>query len=138
MIESGIERLSEKLDEVAAKKIRPQDKIIELIYTHLSMIARQLSEMAICELNFSAIYGWLKVRKNFDEDEIELFRKVYADGKSDGEFDIENVGIGGRYHALLYQRSRGSVHLWSFGSRSNRRDEQTPCRQSGLWCAREK
>ena len=26
------------LDEVAAKKIRPQDKIIELIYTHLNMI----------------------------------------------------------------------------------------------------
>ena len=38
VIESELERLSDKLDEVAAKKIRPQDKIIELIYTHLSMI----------------------------------------------------------------------------------------------------
>jgi hypothetical protein len=34
-----------------------------------------------------------KVRKNFDEDEIELFRKVYAEGKADGEFDIENVEL---------------------------------------------
>ena len=38
VIESELERLSEKLDEVAARKIRPQDKIIELIYTHLSTI----------------------------------------------------------------------------------------------------
>ena len=34
-----------------------------------------------------------KVRKNFDEDEIELFRKVYAEGKADGEFDIEDVDL---------------------------------------------
>ena len=38
VIESELERLSEKLDEVANKKIPPQEKIIELIYTHLSMI----------------------------------------------------------------------------------------------------
>ena len=34
VIESELERLSDKLDEVAAKNISPQDKIIELIYTH--------------------------------------------------------------------------------------------------------
>ena len=31
VIESELERLSDKLDEVAARKIRPQEKIIELI-----------------------------------------------------------------------------------------------------------
>lgn len=34
-----------------------------------------------------------KVRKRFDDDEIQLFRKVYTDGKADGEFDIENVEL---------------------------------------------
>ena len=48
VIESELERLSDKLDEVA---------------------------------------------KNFDEDEIELFRKVYEEGKADGEFDIEDVDL---------------------------------------------
>ena len=38
VIEGELERLSDKLDEVAARNVRPQDKIIELIYTHLSMI----------------------------------------------------------------------------------------------------
>ena len=35
VIESELERLSDKMDEVAARKISPQDKVIELIYTHL-------------------------------------------------------------------------------------------------------
>ena len=38
VIESELERLSDKLDAVAAKRIPPQDKVIELIYTHLTSI----------------------------------------------------------------------------------------------------
>ena len=94
VIESELERLSDMLDEVAAKKIRPQEKIIELIYTHLNMI----KETVVRNSNLRAEFFrniWLveKMRKNFDEDEIELFRKVYADGKADGEFDIDNIDL---------------------------------------------
>lgn len=94
VIEGELERLSDKLDEVAAKNIRPQDKIIELIYTHLSMI----KETVVRNGNLRAAFFrniWMveKVRKNFDEDEIELFRKVYDDGKREGEFDIDNVEL---------------------------------------------
>ena len=42
---------------------------------------------------FRNIWMVEKVRKNFDEYEIELFRKVYAEGKADGEFDMENVEL---------------------------------------------
>ena len=35
----------------------------------------------------------MKVRKKFDEDEISIFRKVYADGKADGEFDIDDIDL---------------------------------------------
>ena len=94
VIESELERLSDKMDEVAAKKIRPQDKIIELIYTHLDMI----KETVMRNGNLRAAFFrniWLveKVRKNFDEDELEIFRKVYAEGKADGEFEIDNVDL---------------------------------------------
>ena len=94
VIEGELERLSDKLDEVAAKKISPQDKIIELIYTHLSMI----KETVIRNGNLRAEFFrniWMveKVRKNLDEDEIELFRKVYTEAKADGEFDIEDVEL---------------------------------------------
>lgn len=94
VIESELERLSDKLDEVAAKKTKPQDKIIELIYTHLSMIKETVMRNGNLRADFFRNI-WLveKVRKRFDEDELELFRKVYSDGKADGEFDIENVDL---------------------------------------------
>lgn len=94
VIEGELERLSDKLDEVAARNVRPQDKIIELIYTHLSMI----KETVVRNGNLRAAFFrniWMveKVRKHFDEDEIELLRKVYTDGKREGEFDIDNVEL---------------------------------------------
>lgn len=94
VIESELERLSDKLDEVAAKKTRPQDKIIELIYTHLSMIKETVVRNGNLRAEFFRnIWMVEKVRKKFDEDEIELFRKVYADGKAEGEFDIDNIDL---------------------------------------------
>ena len=94
VIESELERLSDKLDEVAAKRISPQDKIIELIYTHLSMIKETVMRNGNLRAEFFRnIWMVEKVRKNFDEDEIELFRKVYSEAKEDGEFDIDNVEL---------------------------------------------
>ena len=94
VIESELERLSDKLDEVAAKKIRPQEKSIGLIYTHLSMIKETVVRNGNLRAEFFRnIWMVEKQRKNFDEDEIELFRKVYSEGKAEGEFDIDNVEL---------------------------------------------
>jgi len=94
VIESELERLSDRLDEVAAKKIRPQDKIIELIYTHLNSIKETVVRNGNLRAEFFRnIWMVEKVRKNFDEDELELFRKVYSEGKAEGEFDIENIDL---------------------------------------------
>ena len=101
VIESELERLSEKLDEVASKKIRPQDKIIELIYTHLSMIRETVVRIRPQDKIIELIYThlsmiretvvrngnlraeffrniWMveKVRKKFDDDEIAIFRSM--------------------------------------------------------------
>ncbi len=94
VIESELERLSDKLDEVAARKIRPQEKVIELIYTHLNMIRETVVRNGNLRAEFFRnIWMVEKVRKNFDDAEIELFCKVFRDGKEDGEFDIENVEL---------------------------------------------
>ena len=94
VIESELERLSDRMDEAAAQRIKPQDKIIERIYTHRTIIKETVMRngnlRAAC---FRNIWMVEKVRKNFDEDEIELFRKVYAEGKAEGEFDIDNVEL---------------------------------------------
>ena len=94
VIESELERLSDKMDEVAAKKIRPQDKIIELIYTHLNMIKETVMRNGnLRAAFFRNIWMVEKVRKNFDEDELEIFRKVYTEGKAAGEFEIDSVEL---------------------------------------------
>lgn len=94
VIESELERLSDKLDEVAAMKMRPLDKVIELIYTHLSMIRETVVRNGNLRAEFFRNI-WLveKVRKKFDDYEIDLFSKVYQDGKADGEFDIDDVNL---------------------------------------------
>lgn len=94
VIEGELERLSERMDEVASMNIKPQEKIIELIYTHLSTIKETVMRNGnLRAAFFRNIWMVEKVRKNFDEDEIELFRKVYAEGKADGEFDIDSVEL---------------------------------------------
>ena len=94
VIESELERLSDKLDEVAAMKMRPLDKVIELIYTHLSMIRETVVRNGNLRAEFFRnIWMVEKVRKKFDDYEIDLFSKVYQDGKADGEFDIDDVTL---------------------------------------------
>ena len=94
VIESELERLSDKMDEVANMKIRPQDKILELIYTHLDMIKETVMRNGnLRAAFFHNIWMVEKVRKNFDEDELEIFRKVYSEGKAVGEFEVDNVDL---------------------------------------------
>ena len=94
VIESELERLSDKLDEVAAMKMRPLDKVIELIYTHLIMIRETVVRNGNLRAEFFRnIWMVEKVRKKFDDYEIDLFRKVYQECKADGEFDIDDVNL---------------------------------------------
>lgn len=94
VIESELERLSDKLDEVAAMKMRPLDKVIELIYTHLIMIRETVVRNGNLRAEFFRnIWMVEKVRKKFDDYEIDLFRKVYQEGKADGDFDIDDVNL---------------------------------------------
>ena len=94
VIESELERLSDKLDEVAAKRIPPQDKIIELIYTHLISIKETVVRNGDRRAEFFRnIWMVERVRKAFDQDEIEIFRRVLQEGKDSGRLCIENVNL---------------------------------------------
>ena len=94
VIESELERLSDKLDEVAERNIRPQDKIIELIYTHLSLIRETVVRNGNLRAEFFRNI-WLVegVRKKFDSEEISIFRRVYEEGNESGDFDIDNIEL---------------------------------------------
>lgn len=94
VIEYELERLSDRLEELSNKRMKPQDKVIELIYTHLSMIKETVARNGYLRAEFFRnIWRVEQVRKNFDADELELFIKVFREGKDSGEFDIENVEL---------------------------------------------
>jgi len=140
VIESELERLTFKLDEIASRGIHPMEKIIELIYTHLSMIKETVVRNGNLRAEFFRnIWTVEKVRKNFDDAEIELFRKVYAEGKSQGDFDVDDVELvadithycikglevpfiyGRLGHGLTEEASRPMVAKVVYGALGNRR-----------------
>ena len=122
VIEAELERLSDKLDEVASKRIPPHDKIIELIYTHLSMIKETVMRNGNLRAEFFRnIWMVEKVRKNFDEDEIELFRNLVADITHYCIKGLEVPFIYGRLgHGLTEESSRPLVAKVVYGALGNK------------------
>ncbi len=94
VIESELERLSDRMDEVAAMDTSPEQKVLMLIYTHLSMIKETVKRNGTLRAEFFRnIWMVEKVRKKFDLAERELLRKVLQEGCDRAKFRIENVEL---------------------------------------------
>ena len=64
VIEEELERLSEKMDEVASMDVEPEEKIFTLIYTHLSIIRDTVARNGTLRAEFFRnIWMVEKVRK---------------------------------------------------------------------------
>lgn len=94
VIESEIERLSGKMEEVAERETEPEQKIIMLVYTHLEMMKEAVTRNGNLRAEFFRnIWMVERVRKAFDHDEHELFKRVFQEGNDRGSFVIENVPL---------------------------------------------
>lgn len=94
VIEEELERLSEKMDEVAVMDVEPEEKIFTLIYTHLSIIRDTVARNGTLRAEFFRnIWMVEKVRKAFDVEEHSILQKVLQEGVDKGRFRIENVGL---------------------------------------------
>ena len=94
VVESEVQRLSQILQEVADKPIAPDTKIIEMISTHLESIKQAVYRNGTLRAGFFRdIWRVEAVRKDFDEVEVRLFRRMLIEGKEAGIFDIDNVEI---------------------------------------------
>lgn len=94
VIEEELERLSEKMDEVAVMDVEPEEKIFTLIYTHLSIIRDTVARNGTLRAEFFRnIWMVEKVRKAFDVEEHRILQKVLQEGVDIGRFRIENVGL---------------------------------------------
>lgn len=94
VIKEELERLSEKMDEVASMDVEPEEKIFTLIYTHLSIIRDTVARNGTLRAEFFRnIWMVEKVRKAFDVEEHRILQKVLQEGVDKGRFRIENVGL---------------------------------------------
>lgn len=94
VIEEELERLSDKMDEVASMDVEPEEKIFTLIYTHLSIIRDTVARNGTLRAEFFRnIWMVEKVRKAFDVEEHRILQKVLQEGVDKGRFRIENVGL---------------------------------------------
>ena len=94
VVESEVERLTETLKTVAAKPLQPDEKILEMIATHLDSIKQAVFRNGTLRAGFFRdIWRVEAVRKDFDEVEVRLCRRVLIEGKEAGIFDIDNVEI---------------------------------------------
>lgn len=94
VVESELEFLSDKMNGVAMKKTPPSEKILELIATHLDAIKMTVYRNGTLKANiFRDIWRVEAMRKNFDQNEIKLFRSVLQEGKEAGVFEIDDIDI---------------------------------------------
>lgn len=94
VVESELKMLSDAMDKVAKKPTVPDEKILELITTHLDIIKMAVYRNGTLRADFFRdIWRVEAMRKYFDNNEIKLFREVLREGKEQGLFDIDNVEI---------------------------------------------
>ncbi len=94
VIEKEMERMSDRLRLVADKDLDPEDKLVQLVYTHLSLI----KEAVVRNGNLRAEFFrniWLveKVRKRFDEAEIDILQRIVMQGIRQGKLDVVNIQL---------------------------------------------
>ena len=94
VIEGELEHLSERLDEVANMNVEPEQKLLTLIYSHLSAIKEAVARNGSLRAEFFRnIWMVEKVRKNFDLEEKKIITRILNEGMSIGRFQVENVNL---------------------------------------------
>lgn len=94
VIGTELERLSEKLDQVANSNKSPEEKIFNLAYTHLDQIKEAVARNGSLRAEFFRnILLVEKVRRAFDMEEILILRRIIAEGIGMGLFKVENVNL---------------------------------------------
>ena len=94
VVESELDILSDTMRRVSAKDISADEKLMEMIYTHLDVIKKAVLRNGSLRGDFFRDINKVElVRRTFDNKEIRLLYKVLQEGKDAGIFEIDNVGM---------------------------------------------
>jgi AcrR family transcriptional regulator len=94
VIQSELDRLTNRMEEVARQEMSPEKKMVKLFFAHLEFVKETVSRNGNLRAEFFRD-SWkvASVRKNFDRSEIIIFRRVMNEGNDKGVFNIRNVKL---------------------------------------------
>lgn len=94
VIETELDRLIYKMHEVSQREMSADEKLLELIFTHLNMIKEAVCRNGNLRAEFFRnIWMVERVRKNFDKAEVATFKLVLAEGVQSNTFDVDDIDL---------------------------------------------
>lgn len=123
VIESELDILIETMHKVAAKEVAPDEKILELIYTHLDAVKEVVLRNGTLRAEFFRnIRNVERVRMRFDYHEKMIFREVLSEGVEKDVFEVEDVPV---FADILHCCVKGIEVLYIRGRLSQGKDGNT-------------
>ncbi|MBO4907258.1 MAG: TetR/AcrR family transcriptional regulator [Bacteroidaceae bacterium] len=94
VIDGELMRISSTFLAVARKELPPIDKLVELIFAHLSLIKEAVTRNGNLRAEFFRnIWQVESVRKKYDRIELDIFAKEIERGIEMGLFDVDDVAL---------------------------------------------
>ncbi len=113
VIEGEMDRISERMNAVAAVRMNLEDKLIEVIYTHLNMVKEAVQRNGNLRAEFFRnIFLVSKVRKKFDANERTIVTQILEEGIKEGLFEVENIPLTA---AIIHYSVRGMEIPYIYG-----------------------
>ena len=111
VVESELDILSDMMKHVVEKDIQPDEKLMEMIYTHLDAVKEVVFRNGTLRANFFRdIWRVEKVRKRFDATETQLFKEVLREGME----KLEGMQAGLSWLTILNKREAFRIAFDNF------------------------
>lgn len=94
VVESELDILSDTMKRVVEKEVSPDEKLMEMIYTHLDAVKEVVYRNGTLRADFFRdTWRVEKVRKRFDMKQVLLFKEVLREGQEKGLFRIDDLDM---------------------------------------------
>ena len=113
VINGELTRISSTFLAVARKQLPPLEKLVELVFAHLSLMKEAVERNGNLRAEFFRnIWQVERVRKKYDKKERDIFAKTLEEGQRAGVFDIDNLEL---YTDIIQACARGLEVPYIYG-----------------------
>ena len=113
VINGELMRISSTFLAVARKQLPPLEKLVEMIFAHLSLMKEAVERNGNLRAEFFRnIWQVERVRKKYDKKERDIFAKTLEEGQRAGVFDIDNLEL---YTDIIQGCARGLEVPYIYG-----------------------